>query len=222
MTAGAEKDVEVSFPEEYHAEELAGKPAVFKVTLHEIKTKELPALDDEFAKDVDEEVETLEELKAKTKARLEEAKKTEAENHLRDTLVEKAAANTEVEIPEAMVKTETDRMVREFEQRLQMQGMTLDLYFQFSGQDEEALRTQMKEDAEKRVKMNLTLEAISIAENIEVTDEEANEEVEKMAGTYNMPIEQIKQALGSLEGLKEDLKIRKAIDFLVENSKDAA
>jgi trigger factor len=136
--------------------------------------------------------------------------------------VEKAAANTEVEIPEAMVKTETDRMVREFEQRLQMQGMTLDLYFQFSGQDEEALRTQMKEDAQKRVKMNLTLEAISNAENIEVTDEEANEEVEKMAGTYNMPIEQIKQALGSLEGLKEDLKIRKAIDFLVENSKDVA
>ncbi|MGD6832018.1 trigger factor [Sutcliffiella halmapala] len=222
MTAGAEKEVEVSFPEEYHAEELAGKPSVFKVTLHEIKTKELPALDDEFAKDVDEEVETLEELKAKTKARLEEAKKTEADNHLRDTLVEKAAANTEVEVPEAMVKTETDRMVKEFEQRLQMQGMTLDLYFQFSGQDEEALRTQMKEDAEKRVKMNLTLEAISIAENIEVTDEEANEEVEKMAGMYNMPVEQIKQALGSLEGLKEDLKIRKAIDFLVENSKDVA
>jgi trigger factor len=136
--------------------------------------------------------------------------------------VEKAAANTEVEIPEAMVKTETDRMVKEFEQRLQMQGMTLDLYFQFSGQDEEALRTQMKEDAQKRVKMNLTLEAISIAENIEVTDEEANEEVEKMAGMYNMPVEQIKQALGSLEGLKEDLKIRKAIDFLVENSKDVA
>lgn len=222
LTAGSEKEVEVSFPEEYHAEELAGKPAVFKVTVHEIKTKELPALDDEFAKDVDEEVETLEELKAKTKTRLEEAKKTEAENHLRDTVVEKAAENTEVDIPEAMVKTETDRMVREFEQRLQMQGMTMDLYFQFSGQDEEALRTQMKEDAEKRVKMNLTLEAISKAENIEVTDEEASEEVEKMAGMYNMSVDQITQALGSLEGLKEDLKIRKAIDFLVENSKDVA
>jgi trigger factor len=222
LAAGAEKEVEVSFPEEYHAEELAGKPAVFKVTVHEIKTKELPALDDEFAKDVDEEVETLEELKAKTKARLEESKKTEADNHLRDTLVDKAAANAEVEIPEAMVKTETDRMVREFEQRLQMQGMNMELYFQFSGQDEEALRTQMKEDAEKRVKMNLTLEAISKAENIEVTDEEANEEIEKMAGMYNMSVDQIKQALGSLEGLKEDLKIRKAIDFLVENSKDVA
>ncbi|WP_078379494.1 trigger factor [Sutcliffiella halmapala] len=222
LEAGAEKEVEVSFPEEYHAEELAGKPAVFKVTVHEIKTKELPALDDEFAKDVDEEVETLDELKAKTKARLEETKKTEADNHLRDTIVEKAAENTEVEIPEAMVKTEVDRMVREFEQRLQMQGMNLELYFQFSGQDEEALRTQMKEDAEKRVKMNLTLEAISKAENIEITDEEANEEVEKMAGMYNMSLDQIKQALGSLEGLKEDLKIRKAIDFLVENSKDVA
>lgn len=222
LESGAEKDVEVTFPEEYHAEDLAGKPAVFKVKIHEIKGKELPELDDEFAKDVDEEVETLDALKAKTKERLETAKKQDAENHLKDTLIEKATENAEVDVPEAMVNTELDRMLQEFEQRLQMQGMNLELYFQFSGQDEEALRGQMKEDAAKRVKMNLTLEAIVKAENIEVTEEEVNSELENMATMYNMTVDQIKQALGNAEGLKEDLKIRKAIDFLVENSKDVA
>jgi trigger factor len=113
-------------------------------------------------------------------------------------------------------------MMQEFEQRLQAQGMNLELYFQFSGQDEDALKEQMKEDASKRVKYNLTLEAIAKAENIEVTDEDVDAEVAKMAEMYNMPVENIKQALGSLEGLKEDLKVRKAIDFLVENSKEAA
>lgn len=218
LEAGAEKDIEVSFPEEYHAENLAGKPATFKVKLHEIKTKELPALDDEFAKDVNEEVETLDELKAKTRERLEEQKNQHAENKLRDDLVEKAAENAEVEIPEVMVDQEVDRMMKEFEQRLQMQGMNLELYFQFSGQDEAALREQMKEDAKKRVKFNLTLEAIAKAEEIIVSDEEADEEIAKMAEMYNMSAENVKAALGSTEGIKEDLKVRKAIDFLVENN----
>jgi trigger factor len=222
LEAGAEKDVEVSFPEEYHAENLAGKPAVFKVKIHEIKAKELPALDDEFAKDVDEEVETLAELKTKTRERLETTKKTEAENHLRDTVIEKAAENAEVDVPEAMVNTELDRMLKEFEQRLQMQGMNLDLYYQFSGQDENALRDQMKEDAGKRVRINLTLEAITKAENIEVSEEEVNAELEKMAEMYSTPVESIKQMLGGLDGIKEDLKFRKAIDLLVDNSKDVA
>ncbi|MFS2246310.1 trigger factor [Bacillus sp. A31] len=217
LEAGAEKDVEVTFPEEYHAEDLAGKPAVFKVKIHEIKAKELPALDDEFAKDADEEVETLAELTEKTKKRLEEAKENEAEGKLREELVEKASENAEVDIPQAMVDTELDRMMKEFEQRLQMQGMNLDLYFQFSGQDENALKEQMKEDAAKRVKSNLTLEAIAAAENLQVSDEEVEEELSKMAEAYNMPIENIKQAIGSTDAMKEDLKVRKAIDFLVEN-----
>ncbi|PAE24098.1 MULTISPECIES: trigger factor [Bacillaceae] len=220
--AGESKDVEVSFPEEYHAAELAGKPATFKVTLHEIKTKQLPELDDEFAKDADEEVETLDALKEKIKTRLEESKKHEAEHHVRDTVVEAAAANAEMEIPAAMVDTEVNRMMQEFEQRLQMQGMNLELYFQFSGQDEAALREQMKEEAEKRVRVNLTLEAIAKAENIEVSDEEVSEELNKMTEMYNMSAEQITQALGSLEGLKADLQIKKAVDFLVENSKTVA
>lgn len=217
LEAGAEKDVEVTFPEEYHAEELAGKPAVFKVKIHEIKAKELPELDDEFAKDIDEEVETLAELTEKTKKRLEEAKENEADAKLREELVLKASENAEIDVPQAMVDTELDRMLKEFEQRLQMQGMNLELYTQFSGQDEAALKEQMKEDAEKRVKSNLTLEAIAKAENLEVSDEEVDAELTKMAEAYNMPVENIKQAIGSTDAMKEDLKVRKAIDFLVEN-----
>ncbi|WGD93913.1 trigger factor [Bacillus subtilis] len=217
LEAGAEKDVEVTFPEEYHAEELAGKPAVFKVKIHEIKAKELPELDDEFAKDIDEEVETLAELTEKTKKRLEEAKENEADAKLREELVLKASENAEIDVPQAMVDTELDRMLKEFEQRLQMQGMNLELYTQFSGQDEAALKEQMKEDAEKRVKSNLTLEAIAKAENLEVSDKEVEAELTKMAEAYNMPVENIKQAIGSTDAMKEDLKVRKAIDFLVEN-----
>ncbi|MCY8286880.1 MULTISPECIES: trigger factor [unclassified Bacillus (in: firmicutes)] len=217
LEAGAEKDVEVTFPEEYHAEELAGKPAVFKVKIHEIKAKELPELDDEFAKDIDEEVETLAELTEKTKKRLEEAKENEADAKLREELVLKASENAEIDVPQAMIDTELDRMLKEFEQRLQMQGMNLELYTQFSGQDEAALKEQMKEDAEKRVKSNLTLEAIAKAENLEVSDEEVDAELSKMAEAYNMPVENIKQAIGSTDAMKEDLKVRKAIDFLVEN-----
>ncbi|OBA07192.1 trigger factor [Bacillus subtilis] len=217
LEAGAEKDVDVTFPEEYHAEDLAGKPAVFKVKIHEIKAKELPELDDEFAKDIDEEVETLAELTEKTKKRLEEAKENEADAKLREELVLKASENAEIDVPQAMVDTELDRMLKEFEQRLQMQGMNLELYTQFSGQDEAALKEQMKEDAQKRVKSNLTLEAIAKAENLEVSDEEVDAELTKMAEAYNMPVENIKQAIGSTDAMKEDLKVRKAIDFLVEN-----
>ncbi|MED5051055.1 trigger factor [Anoxybacillus rupiensis] len=218
LEAGAEKEIEVTFPEEYHAEELAGKPAVFKIKVHEVKTKQLPALDDEFAKDVDEEVETLEQLKEKTRNRLEETKKNEAEAALRDAVVEKAAENAEIDIPEAMIKTETDRMLREFDQRLQMQGLNLNLYYQFSGQDEAALREQMKEDAEKRVRIFLTLEAIAKAENIEATEEEVNAELEKMAEAYNLTVDKIKELLGNLEVVKEDVKFRKVVDLLVEHS----
>jgi trigger factor len=217
--AGETKEVTVTFPEEYHAAELAGQPAVFKVTVHEIKGKELPELDDEFAKDADDEVETLDELKEKIKTRLKDSKEHEAEHQLRDTLVEKAAENAEVEIPEAMINTEINRMMQEFEQRLQMQGMNLELYFQFSGQDENALREQMKEDAEKRVKNSLTLEAIAKAENLEASEEDVNAELEKMAQMYNMTVENIKAALGGTDGIKSDLKLNKAVEFLVENKK---
>lgn len=223
VKAGEEKDVEVTFPEEYHAAELAGKPAVFKVKVHEIKGKELPELDDEFAKDVDEEVETLEALKEKTLNRLKHDKEHQKEHAIQDAVVEKAAANAEIDVPEVMVNNEVDRMLQEFEQRLQMQGMNLELYFQFSGQDEAALRGQMQEDAGNRVRVNLTLEAIVKAENIEVTEEDVNAELENMASSYNMTVDQIKAALaGNLDSVKGDLQLKKAVEFLVENSKTVA
>jgi trigger factor len=220
--AGAEKDVNVTFPEEYHAEELAGKPAVFKVKIHDIKSKQLPELNDEFAKEAEGDAETLEDLKKELRTKLEESKKQEAENQTRETVIEKASENAEIEIPEAMVNTELDRMVQEFGQRLQMQGMNLDLYYQFSGTSEEALREQMKEDAQKRVRTNLVLEAIVEAENIEASEEEINAELNKMAEMYQMEVEQIKQMLamqGGNDAVAADLNVRKAIDFLVENSK---
>lgn len=219
LATGEEKDVEVSFPEEYHATELAGKPAVFKVKIHEVKGKELPELDDEFAKDVDEEVETLDALKEKIKNRLVDSKKHEAEHHVRDTVVDKAAANAEIDLPAVMIDTEVDRMMQEFEQRLQMQGMNLELYFQFSGQDENALREQMKEEGEKRVRVSLTLEKIAAEENLEVSEEDVDAELNKMAEMYNMTVDNIKAALGNVDGIKGDLKVRKAVEFLVENSK---
>ncbi|MEK4028627.1 MULTISPECIES: trigger factor [Bacillaceae] len=222
VASGEEKEVEVTFPEEYHAEELAGKPAVFKVKIHEIKAQELPELNDEFAKETDEDVETLDELKAKIRTRLEEQKKTAAEQTLRDTLVEKAAANAEIDVPEVMVENEIDRMLQEFTQNLSMQGMNLDLYYQFSGQSEADLRGQMKENAETRVRTSLTLEAIADAENLEATEEDTEKELSKMAEQFNLSVEDIKKALGNLDGMQADLKIRKAIEFLVENSKTSA
>ncbi|HEX7066087.1 MAG TPA: trigger factor [Bacillales bacterium] len=221
--AGDEKEVKVSFPEDYHAEELSGKEAVFKVKIHEIKRKELPELDDEFAKDVNQNVETLDELKKELRSNLEEQKKQNAENYQRDTVVEKASDNAEIDLPEVMIENELDRMKQEFEQRLQAQGVTLDMYYQFSGTDENALREQMKGDAEKRLRANLTLEAISKAENIEASDEDVEKELENMAETYSQSVEDIKQLLaaqgGGTDAIKEDLRLRNTVEYLVEQSK---
>lgn len=220
--SGEETEIDITFPEEYHSEDLAGKDATFKVTIHEIKTKELPELDDEFAKDVDDEVETLDALKAKKKEELLNQKTQAADTAKREELINKASDNVEVEIPEIMVENELDQMFTEFEQRLQSQGMTMEMYSQFSGQDEAALKEQMREDAGKRVKTSLTLEAISDAENIEVTEEDINEELSSMASMYGIEKEQIVQMLGgNTETIETDIKMRKAIDVLVEHSKVA-
>ena len=219
VKAGETKDVIVTFPEEYHAAELAGKEAKFVVTVHEIKTKVMPELNDEFAKEIDPEVDSLDALRTKLKEAAVAKKEADAEGSLRDELVEKAAANAEVEIPEVMINTEIDRMVQEFGQRLQMQGMNLDLYYQFSGQDEAALRTQMKADAENRVRVSLVLEAIAAAENVTVTEEEVNAEIEKMSSQFGMTTDQIKTALGGTAVLENDLKTQKTVEILVENAK---
>ena len=219
VKAGESKDVVVTFPEEYHAAELAGKEATFKVTVKEIKTKVLPELNDEFAKEIDPEVESLDALRAKIKEQTAEQKKAESEGTLRDELVEKAAENAEMEIPQGMINTELDRMVQEFGQRLQMQGMNLELYFQFSGQNEEALREQMTPDAENRVRVALTLEAIAKAENVQVTEEDITAELDAMAAQFGMTVDQIKTALGGTAILENDIKTKKTVELLVENAK---
>ncbi|HLQ73375.1 MAG TPA: trigger factor [Bacillota bacterium] len=218
--SGEEATVEITFPEEYQAEELAGKDATFEVKIHEIKVQELPELDDEFAKDVDEEVETLDELKQKRKEELQKEKEEQADFKKRETLVQKASENATIDIPEAMVESELEQMVSEFEQRLQMQGMTMDMYSQFSGQTIDELKEQMREDAGKRVRSNLTLEAIFDQEKLEVSDEAVNEELENMANMYGVELEQITQMLGgNTDMVKSDLKFKTAIDYLVEQSK---
>jgi len=221
LEKGAEKDVEVTFPDDYHVDDLKGKNAVFKVKLHEIKRKNLPELDDEFAKDVSE-FDTLEEYRQDIEKRLQERRNSEREQYIESQVVEKAAANAKVDIPEVMVENEVEHMLTDFSNRLRMQGLTLDLYTQFTGQTEDQLKEQMKEDARKRVLHSLVLEAIVKNENISVSDEEVNEELEKMSGLYNRSAEELKQifeANGSLDGLKRDLAIRKALKLMADSSK---
>lgn len=221
MGTGDFKDVEVTFPEHYHAENLAGKPAVFKVKLHEIKRKQLPALDDEFAKDVSE-FDTLEEYKTDLKQQLQSRKEKEAEGAREAAVVEKAAENAEVEIPHAMIETEIQHMVKDLDNRLRMQGMNIDMFLTLSGQTIADLREQMQKEADKRVKNNLVLEQIAKEENLSISDEELSAELDKMAETYKRSAEEIRDILtknGTLDNLREEALIRKTIAFLVENSK---
>ena len=219
VKAGDEKEINVTFPEEYHAKELEGKPAVFKVKVHEVKVKELPELNDEFAVDVDDEVETLDALREKIKNRLKEEKEHQAKHARENALIEQAAENAEIDIPEIMIENEQERMLRELEQRLAQQGLNLELYSQFTGQDEDTLKESMRKDAEKRVRVSLALEAIAKEENIEVTDEEVEEELKKMSETYNLEVDQIKKILGNTDSIRDELKFNKAVQLLVDHSK---
>lgn len=219
-----EKEIHVTFPEDYNAKDLAGKPAVFKVKLHEIKRLDLPELDDEFAQDVSE-FDTLEELKADIRKNLTEKAEQDKENYVREQVVELASANAEVDIPAAMIQHEIDHMLHQFEHQLSFQGLSLDKYKEFTGMDDEALREQFKEDAEKKVKRSLVLEAIAKAEKIEVTEEDLDQEVKQMAEQMQREEEEIRKlidAQGGIEGIKEQLLVKKTIDLLVLSSKNAA
>ncbi|MDG0790223.1 trigger factor [Cohnella ginsengisoli] len=223
LNIAEDKDINVTFPENYQAENLAGKDVVFKVKLHEIKRKNLPALDDEFAKDVSE-FDTFDEYKADLTSKLKERKEKEAEAAKENALIDKAAEGAELEIPEAMIESEIDSMLKDFESRLRMQGMTLDLYYQFSGQDEAALKGQMRVDAEKRVRNNLVLEAIANAENLEISEDELSAELDNLSRMYNRSADELRTIFGSngyIDTLNADLKVRKAVKFLLENSKTA-
>ena len=190
MATGDFKDVEVTFPETYHAEELANKQAVFKVKVHEIKRKQLPELDDEFAKDVSE-FDTLDEYKEDLKKQLLTRKEQEAQGVRENEAVEKQT-NAEVEIPDAMIQSEVQNMMRDFDNRLRQQGMNLEMFLSFSGQTNADLEGQMKDDAEKRVRNNLVLEQIAKEEKLEVSEEEINKELENMADTYKRPADEIR------------------------------
>ena len=219
VKTGEEKDINVTFPEEYHAEELAGKEATFKTKVNEIKYKDVPELNDEIANELDAEANSVDEYKENLRKRLAEQKATDAENTQKEEAINKATNNTTIDVPEAMIKTELDRMVQEFGQRMQQQGLNLETYFQISGQDESQLREQMKDDAEERVKTNLTLTAIADAEEVEVSDADIDKELEKMSEQFNISVEDIKQTLGNTDIVKNDVRIQKVIDMLVEEAK---
>ncbi|MCM1161117.1 MAG: trigger factor [Roseburia sp.] len=216
-----EIEVNVTFPEDYHAEELAGKAAVFKVTVKEIKEKELPELDDEFASEVSE-FDTLAEYKEDVQKKLTEKKEEEAKNAKESKVIEAIVEDSKMEIPDAMISTTQRQMVDEFAQRIQMQGLSIEQYFQFTGLTPEKMMEQIKPQAEARIKSRLVLEAVVKAENIEATEEDFDKEIERMASMYQMDANKVKETVGE-HGKKEimmDLAVTKAADFVVEHAKE--
>ncbi len=219
--AEAEKEVEVkvTFPEDYHAEELKGKDAVFKCTVHEIKMKELPEIDDEFAAEVSE-FDTLDEYKADLKAKIKEQKEAEGKRKQEDQAVEKAVENASFEIPEAMITTNISQMTDDFARRMQSQGLTMEQYYQFTGMTAEKMEEEMRPQAIKRIETRIVLEAIAKAENIEISDEKIDEEISKMAESYKMEADKLKEFMSDAEKkqMKEDMAVQEAVTFLVENA----
>lgn len=217
--AGDDVEVKVTFPEEYH-ENLAGKDAVFKVKINEVQEKEMPELDDEFAKDVSE-FDTLEELRKDIEEKQEKSKKQKTETEQKTLVLDKVLENTEVEIPNVMIEDQVDEMFKEFEFQLQYQGLNLDQYLTYINKEKSDLREDMKKDAEKKVKSRLTLEAISEKENVEVSDEDVESEIKKFAEEYKTEVEEFKKSLKAenYDYIKKDLKITKTMEFLVNSAK---
>ena len=220
MNIGEEKDLEVTFPEEYHAKELAGKKAIFHVKVNSITETQLPALDDDFAKDISE-FDTLDEYKADVRAKLEAQAAERDNNAFTNAVIEKVMENATVEIPEAMVERQIDSMVRNFEARLAQQGLKLADFIKYTGQDEKSFRNQYREQAEKSVRANLVLEAVENAENFEATEEEIDAEIAKFAGQVGQDVENLKKNLteGDREYFKADVIRDKAVKFLCDNAK---
>ncbi len=216
---GDEVEVNVSFPEEYHEASLKGKPALFKVTIKEIKNKELPKLDDEFASEVSE-FETLKDYKASVKKSLTEKRKEQVKREKENEVIEKAIENISVEIPEAMIDEQVQQMVQEFASRISSQGISFEQYMQMTGMTPNALMGQMKPEAEKRIKTRLTLEAIVKAEGIKASDKEIEAEMEKMAAMYQMEADKVKEMMGETEReqIAMDVAVQKAVDLIVKNA----
>ena len=218
---GKETEVNVTFPEDYQAEDLKGKAAVFKCTVKEIKEKELPTLDDEFASEVSE-FETLAEYKADIRGRLEERKAKAAREAKEAAVIEEIIKDSDMEIPEAMIETQQRQMIDEFAQRIQMQGLTLEQYFQFTGASYDQMIERVKPQAEKRIQSRLVLEAVAAAEKIEATEEDYEEELKSMAEAYQMEVDKVKELLPekSVQQIKEDIAVKKAAEFVVDNAKE--
>ena len=215
---GKEVEINVTFPEEYQAEELAGKAAVFKCTVHEIKAKEIPELDDEFVSDVSEESETVDAYKAEVKAKIKDRKEREGRQKKEDQAVEQAVANAQIDIPDPMIDLQTKQMADDFARRIMQQGMSLEQYFQFTGLSEEKMMEEFRPQAEKRIRTRLVLEAVVAAENIEVSDERLDEELKKMADSYQMEVEKLKEFMGDNEKkqMKEDIAVQEAVTLIAD------
>ena len=217
--AGETVEVKVTFPEDYQAEDLQGKDAVFTTTIHEVKTKELPALDDEFAKDVDEEVETLVELKAKIKEELAKNKAEFAKNQVQEEAIAAAVKNATIgEIPTAMIEDDVQRQLDQYLSGMQQQGISPEMYYQLTGTKEEDLRKQFEDGAEERVKTNLVLEAVVAAEGLKASEEEINNEIKNLAAQYNMDEKAVRSALSD-DMLDHDISVRKAVELIADSAK---
>ena len=221
--AGDEVEVNVTFPEQYQAADLAGKPATFKVKINEIKAKELPELDDEFAQDVSE-FDTLAEYKESLKKNLEEKKENEAKRTKEDEAVQKIIDKSKMDIPEAMIDTQCETMIEEFAQRIAQSGLSMDQYLQFSGLTVDGLKEQVRPEALSRIQASLVLEQIAKDENIEVSDDDVNAEIEKMAASYGMEADKLKEYMGDAEkeSMKKDLAVNKAVELVMSNVKERA
>lgn len=219
MSKDEEKDINVTFPEDYHSEDLKGQKVVFKVKVNEIKTTKIPELDKDFFEDLAMEgIDSKESLEKQLEENIKAHKEQHAEDHYIDELLKKGIENMEVDIPEAMINEELDRMIRQYEENLKMQGLTLEQFYQFTNSDEAALKDQMKEEAEKRVASRLLLEAIKVEEKIEIADDEAKKEAEELAKKYNMEKDEFLKLFGGIEMVKYDMEMRRAIEILKENN----
>lgn len=219
MNIGDEKEINVTFPEDYHAEELKGKPATFKVSVKGIKEKQLPDIDDDFAQDVSD-FDTLDEYKADLKKKIAERKEAEAKRQKETEAIEKIVADSKMDIPQAMIDTQVTRMAEDFAQRLQQQGLSLETYFKYTGLTAEKILDDMKPEAVKRIQNSLVLEAVAKAENIQVSDDEFNAELSKMADMYKMEVDKIKEFMGESEEkqMRDDIEIQKAVDLIVSSA----
>ncbi len=213
---GENFDVNVSFPEEYHAKELAGKAAVFKTVIHKIKHIELPELDDDFAKDVSE-FDTMDEYRADLKAKIAKRHETEADHKFEDAILDTLIEKLEADIPEAMFVAETENFVRDYDNRLRMQGLDLKTYFQYTGMNLDSLREQLRPQAEKQVKLRLALEKIAELEKIEVTDADIDEEIQRIADSYQMEADKVREMV-PVDSIAQDMKVKKAMDFVKEKA----